>query len=90
MSRWFVPPVVVPAFLLILIAGYGAVDLAGAPEGQQSLVILSTAGTRLDDAKRPDLLRLAFPNAVLTPPHRSRLSLSKTERHSHIGAKLRV
>ncbi len=23
MSRWFVPPVVVPAFLLILIAGYG-------------------------------------------------------------------
>jgi len=23
MSRWFVPPVIVPAFLLILIAGYG-------------------------------------------------------------------
>ena len=43
-----------------------AVDLAGAPEGEQSLVILSTVGTRIDDAKRPDLLRLAFPNAVLT------------------------
>lgn len=43
-----------------------AVDLAGAPEGEQSLVVLSTAGTRVDDAKRPDLLRMAFPSAVLT------------------------
>jgi Ca2+-binding EF-hand superfamily protein len=43
-----------------------AVDLAGAPEGQQSLVILSTVGKRIDDARRPDLLRLAFPSAVLT------------------------
>jgi Ca2+-binding EF-hand superfamily protein len=43
-----------------------AIDLAGAPEGEQSLVIVATAGNRLDDAKRPDLMRLAFPNAVLT------------------------
>ena len=43
-----------------------SIDLAGAPDGQQSLVILATAGKRVDDERRPDVLRLAFPNAVLT------------------------
>ncbi len=43
-----------------------SIDIAGAPEGEQSLVINSTLGERIDDAKRPDLLRLAFPSAVLT------------------------
>jgi len=43
-----------------------SIDIAGAPEGEQSLVINSTLGERIDDAKRPDLLRLVFPSAVLT------------------------
>jgi Ca2+-binding EF-hand superfamily protein len=43
-----------------------SIDIAGAPEGEQSLVINSTLGQRIDDAKRPDLLRLVFPSAVLT------------------------
>ena len=43
-----------------------AIDLAGAAEGKSDLTILATAGKRLDDAKRPDVLRIAFPKAVLT------------------------
>ncbi len=43
-----------------------AVDLDGAPEGQPAMSILATAGKRMDDAKRPDLVRLAFARAVLT------------------------
>jgi Ca2+-binding EF-hand superfamily protein len=43
-----------------------ALDLAGAPEGKSDLVIVQTLGKRLDDARRPDVLRIAFPKAVLT------------------------
>lgn len=43
-----------------------AIDLAGAAEGKSDLTILATAGKRIDDAKRPDVLRIAFPKAVLT------------------------
>jgi Ca2+-binding EF-hand superfamily protein len=43
-----------------------AVDLDGAPEGKPALVVLSTAGSRIDDAKRPDVLRLVFSKAVLS------------------------
>jgi Ca2+-binding EF-hand superfamily protein len=43
-----------------------AIDLAGAPEGKSDLVILATAGKRIDDTRRPDVLRIAFPKAVLT------------------------
>jgi Ca2+-binding EF-hand superfamily protein len=43
-----------------------SIDIAGAPEGEQSLVINSTLGQRIDDAKRPDLVRLVFPGAALT------------------------
>jgi Ca2+-binding EF-hand superfamily protein len=42
------------------------VDLNGAPDGQPAIVILSNAGNRVDDGKRPDLVRLAFARAVLT------------------------
>jgi Ca2+-binding EF-hand superfamily protein len=50
-----------------------AIDLAGAPEGKSDLVILQTLGKRIDDARRPDVLRIAFPKAVLT------LSFSKVD-----------
>jgi Ca2+-binding EF-hand superfamily protein len=43
-----------------------AVDLDGAPQGQPAMSILQTAGNRIDDARRPDLVRLAFERAVLT------------------------
>jgi len=43
-----------------------AVDLDGPPEGKPALEILSTLGKRVDDAKRPDLVRLVFAKAVLT------------------------
>src|SRR5262249_27452812 len=43
-----------------------AVDLNGAPDGQPAIAILSNAGNRVDDGKRPDLVRLAFARAVLT------------------------
>jgi Ca2+-binding EF-hand superfamily protein len=43
-----------------------AVDLEGAAEGQSPLVVLATAGNRVDDARRPDVLRLVFPKASLT------------------------
>jgi Ca2+-binding EF-hand superfamily protein len=43
-----------------------AVDLDGAAEGQSPLVVLATAGNRVDDARRPDILRFAFPKAALT------------------------
>ncbi|MGE5191990.1 MAG: EF-hand domain-containing protein [Deltaproteobacteria bacterium] len=43
-----------------------AVDLDGAHEGQPAMAVLSTSGKRLDEARRPDLLRLAFARAVLT------------------------
>jgi Ca2+-binding EF-hand superfamily protein len=43
-----------------------AVDLDGTPDGQPALGILATAGKRIDDARRPDLVRLAFARAVLT------------------------
>jgi Ca2+-binding EF-hand superfamily protein len=42
------------------------IDLNGAPEGQPAIVILANAGKRVDDGKRPDLVRLAFARAVLT------------------------
>jgi Ca2+-binding EF-hand superfamily protein len=43
-----------------------AVDLNGAPDGQPAIAILSNAGDRVDDGKRPDLVRLAFARAVVT------------------------
>jgi Ca2+-binding EF-hand superfamily protein len=43
-----------------------AVDLDGAPEGKAALVALASAGNRVDDARRPDLLRFVFPKAALT------------------------
>lgn len=43
-----------------------AVDLAGAPEGQSALNVLATTGKRLDDARRPDVMRLVFAKAVIT------------------------
>ncbi len=43
-----------------------AVDLEGAPEGQPAITVLQNGGKRIDDAKRPDLVRLAFARAVLT------------------------
>ena len=43
-----------------------AVDLEGAPEGQPAINILQTGGKRIDDARRTDLVRLAFARAVLT------------------------
>ncbi len=43
-----------------------AVDLDGAAEGQSPLVVLATAGSRVDDARRPDVVRLVFPKAALT------------------------
>jgi Ca2+-binding EF-hand superfamily protein len=43
-----------------------AVDLEGAAEGQSPLVVLATAGNRVDDARRPDVIRLVFPKAALT------------------------
>jgi Ca2+-binding EF-hand superfamily protein len=43
-----------------------AIDLNGAPEGQPAIIILANAGKRVDDGKRPDLVRLAFSRAVLT------------------------
>lgn len=43
-----------------------AVDLAGAAEGEPEFTILSTDGHRIDDAKRPDLVRIAFSKVTLT------------------------
>ncbi|MBI3866780.1 MAG: EF-hand domain-containing protein [Planctomycetia bacterium] len=43
-----------------------AIDLAGAAEGEPVFTILATAGQRIDDARRPDLVRLAFAKTTLT------------------------
>lgn len=42
------------------------IDLAGSAEGESALSILATSGTRLDDSRRPDLMRLVFSKAILT------------------------
>lgn len=42
------------------------VDLAGLDDGGRSLEIVSTTGRQIDDRRRPDVLRVAFPQAVLT------------------------
>jgi Ca2+-binding EF-hand superfamily protein len=43
-----------------------AVDLDGPPDGKAALEIISTLGKRVDDAKRPDVVRLVFAKAVVT------------------------
>jgi Ca2+-binding EF-hand superfamily protein len=42
------------------------VDLSGPDDGGRSLAIVSTTGRQIDDRRRPDVLRIAFPQAVLT------------------------
>lgn len=43
-----------------------SVDLASIPNGGTALTVLSTTGKPVENSKRPDLVRLAFPNVVLT------------------------
>ncbi len=50
-----------------------SIDLTASENGRPSLVVISTEGQRIDDARRPDVLRLAFSKAVLT------LSLRKVD-----------